>query len=64
MTSIMPLSLLSYVVVKPNSRQHLLWSRRDYHERLNLRRIVSRQHMKLPVLEIALEQEEVTHDKN
>lgn len=64
MTSIMPLSLLSNIAAKPNSRPHPLWSRRDYHERLNLRRIVSRQHMTLPVLEIALEQEEVTRDKN
>ena len=64
MTSVVPQSSVTHITTKPDFRPRILWSRRDYHERLNLRRILSRPQVTMPVLEIAPERKDVTCDQN
>jgi hypothetical protein len=64
MTSVVPQLPVTHVTAKPNPRPRIIWSRRDYHERLNLHRIVSRRQVNLPVLQTACERKEMTCDQN
>ena len=62
MSSAVPQSPVILVTTKPNPRPRIIWSRRDYHERLNLRRILSRPQATMPVLQIVPERKDVICD--
>lgn len=64
MTSVVPESPVTLVTTKPNPQPRILWSRRNYHEWLNLRRILSRPQATMPVLQIVPERKDVTCDQN
>jgi hypothetical protein len=64
MASVTPPSPVTHVTIKPNPRPHIIWSRRDYHEQLNLRRILSRPQAALSVSQIVPERKDVTCDQN
>lgn len=64
MSSAVPQSPVTRVTTKPNPRPRITWSRRDYHERLNLRRIVPRQQPPQIISQAVPRREEVSCDQN
>jgi hypothetical protein len=64
MTSVLPQPPVTRTTGQPHKRPRAVWTRRDYYERLNLRRIVGRQQTNQPVSQIAPEQEDVTCEQN
>lgn len=64
MTSAVPQSPVTHVTAQPNPQPRIIWSRRDYHERLNLRRIVPRQQAPQTLSQTVPQREDATCDQN
>ncbi|MBZ0294371.1 MAG: hypothetical protein K8L99_17545 [Anaerolineae bacterium] len=61
MTSVLTHTPVTWLTGK---QPRIAWSRRDYHERLNLRRMMSRQQVAQPVFQRVPEREDVTCGQN
>lgn len=64
MTSVLTHTPVTWLTGKPHQQLRLAWSRRDYHERLNLRRMMSRQQVAQTVFQRVPEREATTCEQN